>query len=199
MLRVKLGLTLIVLSLVSGLSLGYAAGPTFSVEEIVRAAKDEVMAAQGIESADFKIVIERFELHLAVVAIRNSKSDVRFEVAGLEVGAEDGFSKGTIHHVKLKMTPSQDSSVTTGYSNLGLLPAIRQIKTNIRKACNVMPSCHLNSLGLELEFAVEQTDDEGFRFVVIEAGRPEYKRYATHRLMIHMSLSEKVDSIQKSS
>ena len=190
MLRIKrmLLLVLLILSLLSPLA--HANPPTFGVDDIVEAIKLEVMGAQAIESGSPKVQIDRFDLTLKVVAAKTSQGDIEFEVPGIDAVTGQGFSASAAHIINIGMSLSEETPMTVLSSNLGILPAIRDIKTRLRSAFNAPPPFKITTLAVTLEFAVVSADKQKYTFEIIEARRLNYKAFATHTIVIHMSVAE---------
>lgn len=145
------------------------------------------MGAQALEEGKPKIHISSFSITFAVVATRKSSGDLAFEVPGVEAGAERGFSTSATHSMTITMSLSEKTPVTPIASSLGILPAIQHIRSTLRKACSVEPKFKTNAVNFTIEFAIVKTKDNRYRFQIIEAQEPEYKRYVTHQLSIQMS------------
>ena len=188
MLQHRLIFAVAILVLFSLVSTARGEGPTFTIDEVVEAIKLEIMGAQAIEEGSPKIQISGISLSLAVVASKTSAGVVEFRVPGTVEGASRGFSTGAIHTIDIDMTVSAKTPVTPVASNLGLLPAIEYIRSALRDAYSAQPVFQTNSLSLALEFAIVKGDKQNYIFHVIEAGKPEYKNFVTHKLTIRMSV-----------
>jgi hypothetical protein len=186
----RIGLVFAVVSLILCplVSSAHAEGPTFSIDEIVEAIELEIMGAQAIEEGNPTVRITSFSLSLSVVATKRAKSLIEFRVPGIEEGASSGFSSDTIHTLVINVTLSEKVSVTPIASNRGLLPAIQNIKSTLRKAYSVHPVFETQSLSFTIDFAVVRTDKGNYALHVIEAGKPEYKNFVTHKLTLKMAV-----------
>lgn len=188
MLRSKIVFAVTFLMLFSLVRSALGEKPTFAIDEVVEAVKLEIMGVQATNDGSPKIQISSFSLTLAVVASRTSEGVVDFRVPGTEEGASEGFSAGAIHTINISMALSEKVAITPIASNLGLLPAIQYIRSALRDAYSARPVFQANSLSVTIEFAIVKTGKQNYMFHVIEAGKPEYKNFVTHKLTIHMSV-----------
>ena len=188
MLRSKIVFAVSFLMLFSLVRSALGEKPTLAIDEVVEAVKLEIMGVQAIEYGSPKIQISSFNLTLAVVASRTPEGVVDFRVPGTEEGASGGFSASAIHTINISMAVSEKVAVTPIASNLGLLPAIEYIRSALRNAYSARPVFQANSLSVTIEFAIVKRDKQNYVFHVIEAGKPEYKNFVTHKLTIQMSV-----------
>ena len=189
MLRLKLALAIVLLIQCSLISLASARGPTFGVDEIIEAIKQEIMGAQAIESGSPRILIDGFDLSLAVVAASTSQGSMEFEVPGINGESVSGFLRDTIQRIDISMSLSQDTTTAIA-SNLGILPAILNIKSTLRNAFSAPPAFRVTKSDIRLEFVVVRTDKQKYKFEIISSEKSDYRRFATHILVIHMSIDE---------
>jgi hypothetical protein len=190
MLRGKLVFVVTFLTLFSLIRPVYGGGPTFTIDEIVEAIKLEIMGAQAIEGGSPRIRISTFSLTLSVIASQTSKGVIEFLVPGTVEGASRGFSTSATHTISINMTVSEEVSVTPLATTLGLLPAIQNVRSALRDAYTSQPVFPANSLSFTIEFAIVKGDKQDYLFRVIEAEKPEYKNFVTHRLTIQMSVMD---------
>lgn len=191
MLRSKLAFTLPLLILHFLIPLAHAQGPTFGIDEIVEAIKLEIMGAQAIESGSPRIQIDGFDLSLAVVAASTSQGSIEFRVPGIDAENESGFLRDAIHRINISMSLSQKKITTAIASNLGILSAIQNVKSTLRNAFNAPPSIKVNKSDISIEFAIVKTDKQKYVFYIITSDKANYKAFATHVLVIHMSIDKK--------
>jgi hypothetical protein len=166
----------------------YGEGPTFTIDEVVQAIKLEIMGSQAIEDGSPKIQISSFSLTLAVVAIKALRGGVDFLVPVTEEGVSRGFSINATHIINISMIVSEKTPITPVASSPGLLPGIQNIKSTLLDAYSGQPVLQTSSLSFTIEFAIVQGDKKNYIFHMIEAGKPEYKNFVTHKLKIQMSV-----------
>lgn len=81
---------------------------------------------------------------------------------------------------------------TSGFSpeiSLGLVEPIKRVKSAFRKAYNTPPSFLMEGFTLKLEFAIQQNNEGGIRFRILELEDLKAQKIATHHIKLHIKIS----------
>jgi hypothetical protein len=165
--------------------------PLFPLNEVVQKVKDEIKYAIASDNDSLKIQIDGWDLELSVVTKRDVKGGLSILVAGVELGGSAGLQKEDTQTIKISLVPDHGKVVVDSKPEfLHLANAIKTVKEAIRTAQREPPSFTLDKFDLETEFAVEKEIGGKIKFLILELGQAGFKRFATHKIKIHMSIAK---------
>jgi hypothetical protein len=165
------------------------ASDAFEVDEVLKAIKREVVAAQATDTGKPRLRIDRVELELAVVSEKGAKGGIKIKVANLGVGAGGGVSKSETNTLKLRLIPSAGPIEIMTTSELGLVTAINSVKEALRNAINEPPPLKLETFVFEAEIAIQKSLDGKLSFLFIDLLGAEAKNLSKHKIKIFLSLA----------
>lgn len=161
----------------------------FTVDNVIRAIKEDIRLAQGNDTGKPKLKIDRVELELGLTSELSGEAGIKLMVAGgLGVNVGASGSKGTSQTIKLVLTPVGDLLIGTAEDH-GLTAAILSVKNALRNAYNEPPKFNLNDFVFETEFAIKKSAGGGISFWIVDLAGLKQEQISTHRVKIHLSLA----------
>jgi len=185
----KIFCNLIVMSLIF-VSLVFAAvsiadATEFGIEEVLNAIKQEIQTARQQDTGSPTLKIDKVEVELSVVTKKDAGGGIKVVVLGFTLGAESAAETTNSQKIQIALIPEGLTPVAST-PELGLVAAIREVKSALRNTLNTPPPFKLDKLTFEIEFAVEKKADGKINFVIVDlTGARNVK--ATHKVKIEMS------------
>lgn len=163
----------------------------FPVEQVIEAIKYEINGARlAREKQDVPFKITSVDVVLTVVAKYEGELGIRLEIPIVEKlgdvwGNVGGKLKNT-QKISLTFIPEGGAVQVGGSANLGLLPAIRSVKSAVRAAAAGDLRLGLQTFDFEVQCVVTKTAGGGIKFLFIDTGEVAYEDVAIQRIIIHM-------------
>lgn len=160
----------------------------FQIEEIITAIKQDIQTARITGEGNPKFAIETVKVDLTVVSTETHKGVLNMKVAGIDLESRNGeLDRGARHKLSFTLTPTGSPGFFPE-SSFGLVEPINKIKSSLRKAYNNPPSSELNRFTIKLQFAIEELNDRGFQFNVIDVNEFRAQNIPIHQATIKMKL-----------
>ena len=180
---------LVVLGLCTHAHVSSSATNDVGVDEVIKALKEDIRLAQGAETGEPRLQIDRVELELTTVTEISGEAGVKLLVPvgiGLDVGG--AASKTNSQVIKLTLIPEGDIIVGAEKDH-GLSAAIFHVKNALRNALNDPPPLKLKDFVFEMEFAVQKSAGGGISFLILNIAGAKQKKTSTHQMRIYLSLA----------
>ena len=163
---------------------------TKSPAEIITALKNEIKTADISELGSPKFSIETVDVALTVFSTETEKGALAVKIAGFSNSIENDISPAkSYQNLKFSFQPTSTADFTPELS-LGLVEPIKRVKSSFRKAYNTSPSFKMEGFKFKIEFAIEQNMDGSIRFRILELEDLLAQNIATHRLTIHVKITD---------
>jgi hypothetical protein len=177
-------MSLIFVSLVFA-AVSIADATEFGIEEVLNAIKQEIQTARQQDTGSPTLKIDKVEVELSVVTKKDAGGGIKVVVLGFTLGAESAAETTNSQKIQIALIPEGLTPVAST-PELGLVAAIREVKSALRNTLNTPPPFKLDKLTFEIEFAVEKKADGKINFVIVDlTGARNVK--ATHKVKIEMS------------
>jgi hypothetical protein len=160
-----------------------------AIDEVIKALKEDIRLAQGAESGEPRLQIDRVELELTVRTETSGEAGIKMSIpAGVGANIGGAISKEGSQTIRLVLVPEGDVLVGTEKDH-GLSRAISTVKNALRNATNDPPPLKLKDFVFEVEFAVQKSAGGGISFLIIDIAGAKQKKATTHHIRIFMSLA----------
>lgn len=168
---------------------GVAHASEFEIDEIITAIKNEIKTADIAELGDPKFTIEAVDVALTVFSTETEKGALAVKVAGFSYAFDDTISPAkSYQNLSFSFKPTESSDFSSEIS-LGLVDPIIKVKSSLKKAFNTPPNFKMEKFKFKFEFAIEEDMDEGIRFKILELENVKAQNIATHRLTVHLKIT----------
>jgi hypothetical protein len=160
------------------------------IDEVITTIKKEIQNANISESESPNFQIENVKAALSVYSMETEKGRLTVRIAGGDSDQDFvSIQPRSFHKISFSFKPSNPVGFSTGNS-LGLVEAIRKVKSSLRKAYNTPPYFKMDEFTFKMEFAIEKSVDGEIMFQVIGLEDLIAQEVATHQLTIKMKLEE---------
>jgi len=165
-----------------------AASETFPLDEIIATIKNEIQLARAKETGSPKLKIDSVSIDLSTVIQKSASGGIKVSIAGFGGGVSGEIKNDQVQRLKLDLIPVGSINIS-GYSSIGLVEAIQNVKRSVRHAYNQPPRFLMKTFTYEIEFVVKKETGGGLSFSIIDLGGIKKANIATHKIFVTMSLA----------
>jgi len=173
---------------------GRSYGAYFEIDDILDALKKELQTAQAAAKETRRFEIEKVELQLSVNSDKASNGEVKLEVVGSDYN----------NPVQPKITQSYQKIYLSFYPNdfitfpaelsSGLVEVIKNAIDSLNKSYLNPPSFKFDTFTFDIVFAIVKWKNGEIKFVTTNLGHLISSSIPTHRLTVHMSITNSSNS-----
>jgi hypothetical protein len=168
---------------------GQSYGAYFEIDDILDALKKEIQTAQAAAKETRRFEIEKVELQLSVSSDKASNGEVKLEVIGSDVN-DPVHSKITqsYHRIYLSFYPNDLVTFPAQLSS-GLVEVIQNAIDSLNKSYLNPPGFKFDTFTFDIVFAIVKWKNGDIKFVTTNLGQLISSSIPTHRLTVHMSIT----------
>jgi hypothetical protein len=168
---------------------GQSYGAYFEIDDILDALKKEIQTAQAAAKETRRFEIEKVELQLSVSSDKASNGEVKLEVIGSDVN-DPVQSKITqsYHRIYLSFYPNDLVTFPAQLSS-GLVEVIQNAIDSLNKSYLNPPGFKFDTFTFDIVFAIVKWKNGDIKFVTTNLGQLISSSIPTHRLTVHMSIT----------
>jgi hypothetical protein len=168
---------------------GQSYGAYFEIDDILDALKKEIQTAQAAAKETRRFEIEKVELQLSVSSDKASNGEVKLEVIGSDVN-DPVQSKITqsYHRIYLSFYPN-DLVTFPAQLPSGLVEVIQNAIDSLNKSYLNPPGFKFDTFTFDIVFAIVKWKNGDIKFVTTNLGQLISSSIPTHRLTVHMSIT----------
>ena len=136
--------------------------------------KTELQRAQNLATSDPRLILEQVDVKLSIVQKNEVGAGVEFGVPlieDLEVGFGGALKNRAVQTLKISLKPLSTFPITGAEEvDLGIVDAIKSIKSALRVAEEPDPPLGLGRIELTLDFVLVRQADGKIKFLFFKAG-----------------------------
>ena len=190
--KITLWLFICVVSILSWSDRSY--GAYFEIDDILDALKKEIQTAQAAAKETRRFEIEKVELQLSVSSNKASNGEVKLEVVGSDYnGPVQPKIPQSYHRIYLSFYPNDFITFPAELSS-GLVEVIKNAIDSLNKSYLSPPSFNFDTFTFDVVFAVVKWKNGEIKFVTTNLGHLISSSIPTHRLTVHMSITNSRNS-----
>ncbi|MGA8239479.1 MAG: trypco2 family protein [Desulfobacterales bacterium] len=190
--KITLCLFICVVSILSWSGRSY--GAYFEIDDILDALKKEIQTAQAAAKETRRFEIEKVELQLSVSSNKASNGEVKLEVVGSDYnGLVQPKITQSYHRIYLSFYPNDFVTFPAEISS-GLVEVIKNAIDSLNKSYLSPPSFNFDTFTFDVVFAVVKWKNGEIKFVTTNLGHLISSSIPTHRLTVHMSITNNSNS-----
>lgn len=173
---------------------GRSYGAYFEIDDILDALKKEIQTAQAAAKETRRFEIEKVELQLSVSSDKASNGEVKLEVIGSDYD-DPVHSKIThsYHRIYLSFYPN-DSATFPAELSSGLVEVIKNAVNSLNNSYRNPPNFNFDTFTFDIIFAIVKWKNGDIKFVTTNLAHLISSSIPTHRLTVHMSISNASNS-----
>ena len=173
---------------------GRSYGAYFEIDDILDALKKEIQTAQAAAKETRRFEIEKVELQLSVSSDKASNGEVKLEVIGSDYN-DPVQSKITqsYHRIYLSFYPNDFVTFPAELSS-GLVEVIKNAINSLNKSYLNPPNFNFDTFTFDIVFAIVKWKNGEIKFVTTNLAHLISSSIPTHRLTVHMSISNTSNS-----
>ncbi|MFY9704802.1 MAG: trypco2 family protein [Desulfobacterales bacterium] len=185
--KITLWLFICVVSILSWSGRSY--GAYFEIDDILDALKKEIQTAQAAAKETRRFEIEKVELQLSVSSNKASNGEVKLEVVGSDYnGPVQPKITQSYHRIYLSFYPNDFITFPAELSS-GLVEVIKNAIDSLNKSYLSPPSFNFDTFTFDVVFAIVKWKNGEIKFVTTNLGQLISSSIPTHRLTVHMSIT----------
>ncbi|MGA9234308.1 MAG: trypco2 family protein [Desulfobacterales bacterium] len=190
--KITLWLFICVVSILSWSGRSY--GAYFEIDDILDALKKEIQTAQAAAKETRRFEIEKVELQLSVSSNKASNGEVKLEVVGSDYnGPVQPKITQSYHRIYLSFYPNDFITFPAELSS-GLVEVIKNAIDSLNKSYLSPPSFNFDTFTFDVVFAIVKWKNGEIKFVTTNLGQLISSSIPTHRLTVHMSITNSGNS-----
>ena len=190
--KITLWLFICVVSILSWSGRSY--GAYFEIDDILDALKKEIQTAQAAAKETRRFEIEKVELQLSVSSNKASNGEVKLEVVGSDYnGPVQPKITQSYHRIYLSFYPNDFVTFPAELSS-GLVEVIKNAIDSLNKSYLSPPSFNFDTFTFDVVFAIVKWKNGEIKFVTTNLGQLISSSIPTHRLTVHMSITNSGNS-----
>jgi hypothetical protein len=190
--KITLWLFICVVSILSWSGRSY--GAYFEIDDILDALKKEIQTAQAAAKETRRFEIEKVELQLSVSSNKASNGEVKLEVVGSEYnGPVQPKITQSYHRIYLSFYPNDFGTFPAELPS-GLVEVIKNAIDSLNKSYLSPPSFNFDTFTFDVVFAIVKWKNGEIKFVTTNLGQLISSSIPTHRLTVHMSITNSGNS-----
>ncbi|MGA9261872.1 MAG: trypco2 family protein [Desulfobacterales bacterium] len=168
---------------------GRSYGAYFEIDDILDALKKEIQTAQAAAKETRRFEIEKVELQLSVSSNKASNGEVKLEVVGSDYnGPVQPKITQSYHRIYLSFYPNDFVTFPAELSS-GLVEVIKNAIDSLNKSYLSPPSFNFDTFTFDVVFAIVKWKNGEIKFVTTNLGQLISSSIPTHRLTVHMSIT----------
>jgi hypothetical protein len=173
---------------------GRSYGAYFEIDDILDALKKEIQTAQAAAKETRRFEIEKVELQLSVSSDKASNGEVKLEVVGSDYN-DPVQTKITqsYHRIYLSFYPNDFVAFPAELSS-GLVEVIKNAINSLNKSYFNPPNFNFDMFTFDIVFAIVKWKNGEIKFVTTNLGHLISSSIPTHRLTVHMSITNSSNS-----